>query len=85
MHCNVYMIIGIYTVDNSTIIDHDVLVLTLPPSPLIVISVHSSNVLASFVVLVADFEGAVVGTVEDDGDVFSSTSMAKIINLSMMC
>ena len=68
--------------DNSNIIDHDVLVLTLPPSPLIVLSVHSSNVLA---VSLADFEGAAVGTVEDDGDVFSSTSMAKIINLSMMC
>ena len=71
--------------DNSNIVDRGVLLLTLPPSPLIVLSIDSSNVLGSFVVSVADFEGAAVGIVEDDADVFSSTSMAKITNLSMMC
>ena len=57
--------------DNFNIVDRGVLLLTLPPSPLIVLSVHSSIVLASFVVSLADFEGAVVGVVLDDGDVFS--------------
>ena len=72
------------TVDNSNIVDLGVLLLTLPPPPLIVLSVHSSNVPASFVVSVADLVGAVVGIVDDD-DVLSSTSIAKITNLNMTC
>ena len=73
------------TVDNSNIVDLGVLLLTLPPPPLIVLSVHSSNVPASFVVSVADLVGAVVGIVDDDDDVLSSTSIAKITNLNMTC
>ena len=69
------------TVDNSNIVDLGVLLLTLPPPPLIVLSVHSS---ASFAVSVADLVGAVVGIVDDD-DVLSSTSIAKITNLNMTC
>ena len=60
--------------DNSDIVKVGVLLLTLPPSCLIG-SVHSSHILGSFVFSVVDSVVTVVGIVDGDGDVLSSTSI----------